>query len=158
MEKGYFHTLVISKTVSYIIDWQAQNQVGRIVAMERNGRLKFTYCGPTNFEFFQPLSIVVNPSDNVVICGTFNNALLALNSNGYLIALQFVHEMNILETNALCIDSEGFLLTGCSENEGESGKKSRSKDRGNYLMTPLDLHFVQHIYDQVAKTKRTCKS
>lgn len=110
-----------SKNVIYIIDWLDKNLSGRIVAMERNGRLKFTFCRPTNFEIFKPMSIVVTPNDNIVICDYFNDALLALNSKGSIIAVQFVHEMNISSINALCIDSEGFLLIGCAENDNESG-------------------------------------
>ncbi|CAG2204854.1 unnamed protein product [Mytilus edulis] len=110
-----------SNNVIYIIDWLNMN-TGRIVAMERNGRLKFTFCGPIDFEYFQPSSIVVTPNDNIVVCDHHNNALLALNSKGSLIAVQFVHEMNISSIFALCIDSEGFLLIGCSENDSESGK------------------------------------
>ncbi|XP_052072759.1 uncharacterized protein LOC127710842 [Mytilus californianus] len=111
-----------SKNVTYIVDWIASNLSGRIVALDRSGRLKFSYCGPTYFNFFKPSSIVVTPSDNIVLSDQHNDALLALNSRGNLLAIQFVHELNITTPCALCIDSEGFLLIGCYQDEGQSGK------------------------------------
>lgn len=111
-----------SKNVNYIVDWLCIDQSGRIVAIDRNGRLKFTYCGPTCFEYFYPSSIVVTPTDNILLCDPCNHALLALNSKGNLIALQYVHEMNITIPLALCIDSEGLLLIGCKENDDVSGQ------------------------------------
>lgn len=110
-----------SKNVIYIIDWTDSDKNGKIVAIDKSGNLKFTYFGPTNFKFFQPTSLVVTPSDNIVLSDKCNDALLALNSKGNLIAIQIVHEMNITDPCALCIDSEGFLLIGCSERD-DSGK------------------------------------
>lgn len=111
-----------SKNVMYIIDWTETNLTGRIVALDRSGRLKFTYCGPTYFEFFKPTSVVVTQSDIIVLSDQHNDALLALDSRGHLLAIQYVDELGITTPCALCIDSEGFLLIGCYEDEGRSGK------------------------------------
>ncbi|XP_071177646.1 uncharacterized protein [Mytilus edulis] len=105
----------------YVIDWTDSNHTGKIVATDRNFRLKFMYCGPNNFEFFNPMSIAVTPSDNIVVSDKHNHALLVLNSKGTLIALQCVLDINIACPNALCIDSEGLLLIGCFEKE-DTGK------------------------------------
>ncbi|XP_063448148.1 uncharacterized protein LOC134727696 [Mytilus trossulus] len=111
-----------SQNIIYILDWTDSNHNGKIVAIDRSGFLKFTYYGPNSFEFFRPTSMVVTPSDNIVLCDKENDALLALNSRGTLVAIQIVHEMNIRDPCALCIDSEGFLLIGCVESGNESGK------------------------------------
>lgn len=110
-----------SKNNIYVIDWANRDLTGKLVAINGNGRLKFTYRGPHNFENFKPMSIVVTPHDNIVLCEKHNNALLVLDSKGTLIALQFVLEVNIINPLALCIDSEGLLLIGCSEKDKKKG-------------------------------------
>lgn len=106
-----------SKNNIYVIDWADRDLTGMLVAINGNGRLKFTYRGPHNFEIFKPMSIVVTPHDNIVLCEKHNHALLVLDSKGTLIALQFVLEVNIINPLALCIDSEGLLLIGCCDDE-----------------------------------------
>lgn len=110
-----------SKNVTYVLDW-TNDSTGRLVAIDRIGHLKFTFSGPTYFEGFNPTSIVVTPSDNIVLCDKTNDALLVLNQKGNLIAIQMVNEMNITTPCSLAIDSERFLLIGCVENDRESGK------------------------------------
>lgn len=110
-----------SKMDIYIVDWRDKDHNGKIVAIGGNGRLKFTYRGPNNFEIFKPMSIVVTPSDNIVLSEKHNHALLVLNSKGALISLQCVRDINITYPIALCIDSEGFLLIGCFH-ENDTGK------------------------------------
>lgn len=114
-----------SKNNIYVLDWRNIDQTGRIIAIDKSGRLKFTYCGPNDFESFMPLSIVVTPSDNIVLSVKSPDALLVLTSKGNLIARQFVHELGITTPSALCIDSEGFLLIGSiidDEDESYTGK------------------------------------
>lgn len=111
-----------SENLMCIVDWEESNRTGKIVALDRSGRLKFSYCGPTYFKFFKPISVVVTQSDIIVLSDQHNDALLALDSSGHLLAIQYVHELGITTPCALCIDSEGFLLIGCYEDEGRSGK------------------------------------
>ncbi|CAG2204855.1 unnamed protein product [Mytilus edulis] len=97
-----------SKNNIYVLDRRNTDQTGRIVATDKSGRLKFTYCGPNDFESFMPTSIVITPSDNIVLSVKSQDALLVLSSKGNLIAKQFVHELDITTPSALCIDSEDF--------------------------------------------------
>lgn len=103
-----------SKNVLYVADWMNEHHSGRIVAVDTNGRLKFTYNGkPDLKKEFVPNGMAITPSDNIILSDSKNNALHILNSRGELLGLQFVDkEYNIQNPNPLCIDSKGYLLIG----------------------------------------------
>ncbi|XP_052080046.1 uncharacterized protein LOC127718129 [Mytilus californianus] len=102
-----------SKNVLYVTDWIDKNQSGRIVAVDTNGRLKFTYNGNPDLQTFFPNGIAITPSDNIILTDHSNNALYVMNTRGELLALQFVdNDHNIERPCSLCIDNEGYLLIG----------------------------------------------
>lgn len=102
-----------SKNVLYVADWMNEHHIGRIVAVDTNGRVKFTYNGNPDFQTFVPHGIAITPSDNIILSDYRNNALHVLNSRGELLGLQFIDEECLIETPiSLCIDSEGYLLIG----------------------------------------------
>lgn len=102
-----------SKQVIYIADWLNAELTGRIVAIDRNGRLKFTYDGHDSVEEFWPFGMAVTPSDNIILSDRHNDMLHVLNSKGQLIGLQDVYDINIECPCCLAFDTEGFLLVGC---------------------------------------------
>lgn len=102
-----------SKNTLYVADRTSKDQRGRIVAVDVNGRLKFTYNGNPDLPDFVPNGIAITSSDNIILSDVTNNALHVLNSKGELLGLQFVdQEYNIELPYSLCIDSEGYLLIG----------------------------------------------
>ncbi|XP_052084679.1 uncharacterized protein LOC127721878 [Mytilus californianus] len=64
-----------SRNVVYVIDRFDSDINGRMVAVDRNGRLKFTYDGQTDIVTFQPVGITISPSDNIVVSDRGNDAL-----------------------------------------------------------------------------------
>ncbi|VDI83812.1 Hypothetical predicted protein [Mytilus galloprovincialis] len=102
-----------SKNVLYVADWTGENNSGRLVAVDVNGRLKFTYNGNTDLNAFSPHGIAITASDNIILSDWNNNALHILNYKGELLGIHFVDkEYNIIRPLSLCIDSEGYLLIG----------------------------------------------
>ncbi|VDI18366.1 Hypothetical predicted protein [Mytilus galloprovincialis] len=102
-----------SKNVLYVADIIDENKAGRIVAVDTNGRLKFTYNGSTDGQTFFPHGMAITLSDNIIISDWNKNSLHVLNPRGELLGLHFVDkEYNIEFPNSLCIDNEGYLLIG----------------------------------------------
>lgn len=102
-----------SKNILYVADFMSENNVGRIVAVDTNGRLKFTYNGNPDLQAFCPLGIAITSSDNIILSDSKNNALHILNSRGELLGLHFVGKDYYIENPlSLCMDSEGYLLIG----------------------------------------------
>ncbi|XP_071170954.1 uncharacterized protein [Mytilus edulis] len=107
-----------SRNVVYVIDCVDNEDNGRVVAVDRNGSLKFIYNGQKDLETFKPESITVTPSDNIVVLDAENGSLHVLNPKGYLLGHQFISkDLSIANPNSLCIDSEGYLLIGCGHGE-----------------------------------------
>ncbi|CAC5359098.1 unnamed protein product [Mytilus coruscus] len=102
----------------YVIDL-FNNDVGRIVSIDRTGHKRFLYNGFVSFNTqetaFNPTDIAVTSRDTTIISDCDNHALHALNVNGELIGLQITRNFDILYPCSLCIDNEGFLLIGCNE-------------------------------------------
>ncbi|CAC5359096.1 TRIM71 [Mytilus coruscus] len=105
----------------YVIDWLKDDEIGRIVSIDRNGGKRFFYNGCDSFNMhgaaFNPREIVVTSQDTTIISDPDNHALHALNANGELIGLQITKNLDILYPYSLCIDDEGFLLIGSNVNE-----------------------------------------
>ncbi|CAC5377196.1 unnamed protein product [Mytilus coruscus] len=113
-----------SKNVIYVVDVLDNKDSGRIVAVDRNGRIRFTYDGQKDLETFKPQGITVTPSDNIVVADYSNDALHVINSKGDLLGLQFIFkDLGITEPFSLCFDSGGYLLIGCGRGKnGDYGK------------------------------------
>ncbi|CAG2238370.1 unnamed protein product [Mytilus edulis] len=91
-----------SKNVLYIADIMDENKAGRIVAVNTNGRLKFTYNGSTDGQSFFPHGIAITPSDNIIISDWNKNSLHILNTRGELLGLQFVDKEYNIEFRIRC--------------------------------------------------------
>lgn len=111
-----------SENVIYVVDWENEEQFGKLVAVDRTGLLKFSYRGPPDIENIRPYGVAVTPKDNIILIDYRNDALHALNTKGILLALQFLNQLNIENPTTICIDNEGFLLVGCYGKGGENGK------------------------------------
>ncbi|XP_052064400.1 uncharacterized protein LOC127704398 [Mytilus californianus] len=110
-----------SKNVVYVSDRFDNDGNGRIVAVDRNGRLKFTYDGQTYSETFQPQGITITPNDNIVVADYDNDALHVINSKGDLLGLQSIFkDLGINDPCSLCFDNEGYLLIGCGKGKNEN--------------------------------------
>lgn len=109
-----------SKHVIYIADWTNADKTGRIVAINRNGRIKFTYDGHASVKQFFPFGIAVSQNDNIILSDYENDMLHVLNPKGQLIGLQDVYDINIEAPYTLAIDAEGFLLIGCPSEEANA--------------------------------------
>ncbi|CAC5413485.1 unnamed protein product [Mytilus coruscus] len=108
-----------SKNVVYVVDHSQYN--GRIVAVDRNGRLKFTYGGKKDLGIFQPTGITITLSDNIVVADLSNYALHVINSKGDLLGLQFIFkDLGIIDPYSVCFNTEGYLLIGCGKSENEN--------------------------------------
>lgn len=102
-----------SNNVLYIADRKSADGCGRIVAVDRNGRLKFTYNGNPVLDKFIPHRIAITPSNKTILSDERNNALHLLNTRGKLLALNFLDKDHYIERScSLCIDNEGYLLIG----------------------------------------------
>ncbi|CAC5423348.1 unnamed protein product [Mytilus coruscus] len=125
--KLFSYTLRIrtdSRNVVYVLDSFDDDDNGRVVAVDRNGRLKFTYDGQTDLVTFQPTGITITPSNNIVVSDRGNDALHVINSKGDLLGLQFIFkDLGIYDPYSLCFDTEGYLLIGC----GREIKKDNGK-------------------------------
>ncbi|CAG2230373.1 unnamed protein product [Mytilus edulis] len=109
-----------SRNVVYVIDRFDNANHGRVVAVDINGRLKFTYDGPKDLGTFQPEGITITPSDNIVVADYYNKALHVINSKGDLLGLQFIFkDLDINYPSSVCFDTEGYLLIGCCRGENE---------------------------------------
>ncbi|XP_071150380.1 uncharacterized protein [Mytilus edulis] len=112
-----------SKNVLYVADWMDEYHGGRIVAVDVNGRLKFTYNGDLYLETFLSHGIAITPSDNIILSDEKSNSLHILNSRGELLGLHFIEkEYDIEKPHSLCIDSEGYLLIGRGLIKGSDAK------------------------------------
>ncbi|CAG2230380.1 unnamed protein product [Mytilus edulis] len=124
-----------SRNVVYVIDRFDNDNNGRIVAVHRNGRLKFTFDGQTYLETFKPQGITITPSNNIVVSDSGSNALHVLNSNGDLLALQLVKDdLGIQSPLSLCFDAEGYLLIGCHKGKNEDYGKIHAVKMVDSLM------------------------
>ncbi|CAG2196036.1 TRIM2_3 [Mytilus edulis] len=110
-----------SRNVVYVIDrFDNDSSNGRIVAVDRNGRLKFIYDGQKDTGTFQPKGITITPSDNIVVADYYNEALHVINSKGDLLGLQFIFkDLGFNDPFSLCFDTEGYLLIGCGRRNNE---------------------------------------
>ncbi|XP_063436755.1 uncharacterized protein LOC134718158 [Mytilus trossulus] len=109
-----------SRNIVYVIDRTVSHLNGRIVAVDRNGRLKFIYDGQMDLGTFQPKGIAITSSDNIVVVDAVNAALHVINSKGDLLGLQFIFkDLGINNPYTLCFDTEGYLLIGCAYGENE---------------------------------------
>ncbi|VDI07673.1 Hypothetical predicted protein [Mytilus galloprovincialis] len=100
-----------SSNVVYVIDCLDNEENGRVVAVDRNGRLKLIYTGLNESDTFKPDGITVTPSDNIVVSDAENGSLHVLNPKEHLLRLQFISkDLSIENPHSLCIDSEGYLL------------------------------------------------
>ncbi|CAG2230379.1 unnamed protein product [Mytilus edulis] len=118
---SYVHRIrTDSRNVVYVIDCLDNDNSGRIVALDRHCRLKFTYDGQKNLGTFRPEGITITPSDNIVVADLPNDALHVINSKGDLLGLQFIFkDLGINVPCSLCFDSEGYLLIGCGKEKDE---------------------------------------
>lgn len=127
-----------SKSVVYVADWtEAVVFSGRIVAVDPNGHLKFTYNGYPNLPTIFPRGIAITPSNNIIISDVENNALHVLNSRGELLGVHFVNkEYNIERPHPLCMENKGFLLIG-------NGVRIDDEDsNANIFVVKLVDHFI----------------
>ncbi|CAG2230632.1 unnamed protein product [Mytilus edulis] len=111
-----------SKNVIYVVDSENATMAGKLLAIDRTGRLKFSYSGPSSFEQIQPSAVDVTPKDTIILLDYLNSALHVLNQKGILLAFQFLNDFSIETSDAMCIDNEGFLLIGCRGKGDENGK------------------------------------
>ena len=124
-----------SRHFVYVIDRLDNANNGRIVAVHRNGRLKFTFDGQPYSETFKPQGITITPSNNIVVSDSGSNALHVLNSNGDLLALQLVkNDLGIQSPLSLCFDAEGYLLIGCHKEKNEDYGKIHAVKMVDSLM------------------------
>ncbi|XP_071169215.1 uncharacterized protein [Mytilus edulis] len=115
------HIRTDSKNVVYVVDCFDRQKNGRIVAVDRNGCIKFIYDGQNRLGTFKPYAITVTQSDNIVVADYSNDALHVINSNGHLLGLQFICiDLGITEPYSLCFDTEGYLLFGCGKAKHEN--------------------------------------
>ncbi|CAG2254136.1 unnamed protein product [Mytilus edulis] len=116
------------------VDWTCKDFSGRIVAVDVNGRLKFTYNGNTDLNAFFPNGIAITPSDKIILSDYKQNALHVLNSIGELLGLHFIDKVyNIENPSSLCFDSEGYLLIGNGLLNDSDGKIYVTKIADNYM-------------------------
>ncbi|VDI57327.1 Hypothetical predicted protein [Mytilus galloprovincialis] len=109
-----------SLNIVYVVDCLDDEDNGRLVAVDRNDRLKFTYEAHTEFGIFQPEGITITPSDNIVVADYHNKSLHVINSKGDLLGLQFIFkDLNICDPCSLCFDTGGYLLIGCGKEKDE---------------------------------------
>lgn len=77
--------------------------VGRIVAVNTNGRLKYTYNGNPDLKVFAPSGIAITPSENIILSDENNNALHVLNYKGELLGLNLLIKNIILNDQFCCV-------------------------------------------------------
>ncbi|CAG2248705.1 TRIM9_67 [Mytilus edulis] len=111
-----------SKNVIYVVDSENATSTGKLLAVDRTGRLKFSYSGPSSFEQIRPTAAAVTPKDTIILLDYRNSALHVLSQKGILLAFQFLNDFSIETSDAMCIDNEGFLLIGCRGKGDENGK------------------------------------
>ncbi|CAC5412051.1 TRIM71 [Mytilus coruscus] len=101
----------------YAID-QFENFDGRLVALEISGGVKFIYVGQSGVNTsqtpFNPMDVVITRTNIIIITDLNNHSLHALNTKGEMIGLQNVTDLGIKCPGSLCMDTEGFLLIGCT--------------------------------------------
>lgn len=107
----------------YVVDVINPHHHGRVVALDRDGKLKFTYSGHHNHNPFTPWGITVTPTNNVVIDDFRNHSLHVLRTDGQLLAKQETWELDIISPVSLCMNNEGFLVIGCNAYKGKSHAK-----------------------------------
>ncbi|XP_063402423.1 uncharacterized protein LOC134686678 [Mytilus trossulus] len=116
-----------SKNVMYVADIENEDWKGKLLAIDRSGRLLFSYRGPPSLEKIGPTSLDVTPTDYIILLDVFNNALHVLDSKGILLALQFLNQFDIEKSVAICIDKEGFLLIGSSSDDDDDDDDENGK-------------------------------
>lgn len=80
------------KGATYAVDWWDRTPRGRVVAVGRDGHLKFAYNGHNQFNTFSSpfnlMNIAVTKSNHIVVADKNNHALHVLQTDGRLIRLQ----------------------------------------------------------------------
>lgn len=117
-----FRICTDSNNIIYIIDWKNKDKRGRVLAVDRRGRVRFSYSGYSIKKDFVPMGIVVTHKGNIIATDYLTQELHVLNSKGELIGLQAISSINIKHPSSLCIDSEGFLLIGCTSSDQSNAK------------------------------------
>ncbi|CAC5423349.1 unnamed protein product [Mytilus coruscus] len=113
-----------SRNVVYVLDCLNDDDNGRVVAVNRNGRLRFTYNGMKIVGTFKPQGIAIMPGDNIVVADPCNDTLHVMNSKGDLLELQFIFkDLGIIRPYSLCFDTVGYLLIGCVHGENKNHGK-----------------------------------
>ncbi|XP_071150376.1 tripartite motif-containing protein 2-like [Mytilus edulis] len=126
-----------STNVLYVSDWFNADHSGRVVAVEANGRLKFTYYGNQTCKTFCPFGISITPSDNIILSDKDSNALHVLNTKGELLGLHFIDkDCKIKRPLSLCIDNEGYLLIG------NAPIQDKKDSNANIYVTKIIEHFM----------------
>lgn len=64
--------------IVYVVDCLDDEDNGRLVAVDRNDRLKFTYDAHTEFGIVQSEGITITPGDNIVVADYHNKSLYIL--------------------------------------------------------------------------------
>ncbi|XP_071169090.1 uncharacterized protein [Mytilus edulis] len=112
--------LTDSRNVVYVIDRFDTDHNGRIIAVDRHGRLRFTYDGQDDLETFQPEGFTITASDNVVVADRGNDAIHVINLKGDLLGLQLIFkDLGITRPYCVCFDTEGYLLIGSGKGKNE---------------------------------------
>ncbi|CAC5413469.1 unnamed protein product [Mytilus coruscus] len=109
-----------SRNIVYALDCLGEDNNGRVVAVDINGRLKFTYDGQNNLGIFKPQGITITQSNTIVVSDTGNSSIHVLNSKGQVLGLQLLFDdLGIRLSYSLCMDTEGHLLIGCGHGQNE---------------------------------------
>lgn len=98
---------------------QLSSKTGRIVTVNKQGRILWTYYASNLPKLFNPRNLKITQSENIVISDTGNHLIHILDVSGQLISLYNVLEHGIEYPLGLSFSPTGSLIIGCSQYQGK---------------------------------------
>ncbi|CAC5419049.1 unnamed protein product [Mytilus coruscus] len=110
-----------------VID-STSNDDGRVVVLDREGQVKWTYQGNPQVnsgnKLYNPTDIVTTSVGHVIVSDVNNHALHVLSGEGDLLTCKVMEDQGIIYPMTLDIDTKGQLWVGCySGNEQKTDAK-----------------------------------
>ncbi|KAJ8299863.1 hypothetical protein KUTeg_022610 [Tegillarca granosa] len=88
-----------------------------IVVLDKNGKYKFTYKGPEEYEMseeFIPYDIAHDHRGNILVADCHNQAIHLVNKRGRFLQYILLEQDRLYHPSSVTVDSEGKLWVGCN--------------------------------------------
>ncbi|CAC5419052.1 unnamed protein product [Mytilus coruscus] len=106
-----------------VIDRIYDDDDGRVVVLDREGQVKWTYQGNPQVnsgdKLFNPTDIVITSVGHVIVSDVNNHALHVLSGEGDVLTCKVMEDQGIIFPMSLDIDTKGQLWVGCHSGDDQ---------------------------------------